>query len=117
VPHPTPPTPPSFWQGKIRKNSAVWYIYIYISQYFFNKIISNISLLKEFVDHPNSEKKFRQLFATGRTKFGKKLEIFYKENAKYLENRQTLKTTKLGERKTLHPNHERYHAFEFAMNL
>jgi hypothetical protein len=77
-----PPTAPPFWQGKIRKNSAVL-VYIYISHNTFSiRSISDISLLKEFVDRPNSEKTIRQLFATGRKKIGKKLEIFYKNIAR-----------------------------------
>jgi hypothetical protein len=47
----------------------------------------------------------------------KNWNFFTKECKNIWKNRQTFKTTKLGERKTLHPNHERYHAFEFAMNL
>jgi hypothetical protein len=100
---PPPHSAPLSRQGKIRKNTAVL-VYIYISHNTFSiRSISDISLLKEFVDHPNSEICFGQLFATGRKHIGKKLEIFTKKMLKYLEKSIDLPNHKTGGNKNTTP--------------
>jgi hypothetical protein len=90
-PH-SPPRPPSSFRGKYARILQSWYIY---HNTFSIRSISDISLLKEFVD--------QQLFAPGRKQTGKKLEIFYKKMLKYLEKSTNLQNHKTGKNKNTAP--------------